>query len=74
MGIKNGRDSTPGPLMLNEKDCRKENGGDWQPKDKKLALGSCFGSSISLSNSKRSLPIPLLKNAAMLYVLDKFFA
>lgn len=75
--VSSSRDSTPGSLMLDEEDCTKENGGDWQKGSYllKLALGSCLDHRSLCPNSKRYLPIPsLFNNAAMLYVLGKFLA
>ena len=44
--VSSSRDSTPGPLMLDEVDCRKENGGGWQKGATclKTGPGKLFGS------------------------------
>lgn len=76
--VSSSRDSTPGPLMLDEEDCKKENGGGWQKGShllKNWPWEVVWIIDLFVQIARDSLPVPsLFKNAAMLYVLGKFFA
>ena len=64
--------------MLDEEDCKKENGGGWQKGShllKNWPWEVVWIIDLFVQIARDSLPVPsLFKNAAMLYVLGKFFA